>query len=48
MYFYFAVAFAGFYIATARPGMMRDQDLAMIVAVAVYSMLGLVDSLKRR
>jgi len=48
MYFFFAVATAGLYIATARPGMIRDQDMFLIVAVAVFSMLGLVDNMKRR
>jgi hypothetical protein len=47
MYFFCAIMIAGLYIYNARPGSMGTQDFSMIVAVAVFSFLGLVDHIRR-
>jgi len=48
MYFFFAIVVAGIYVSTARPGMLGTRDFAMILAVAVFSFLGLIDNISRR
>jgi hypothetical protein len=48
MFFFFAVAVAGLYVTTARPGLFRSQEMAMIIAVAVLCVLGVLDNMKRR
>jgi len=48
MYFFCAIMIAGLYVYNARPGStMSTQDFSMIVAVAVFSFLGLVDHIRR-
>jgi hypothetical protein len=47
MYFFFAIVVAGLYCLNARAGALRTQDLALIIAVAVFSMLGLIDQIRR-
>ena len=48
MYFFFAIATALFYVSTARPGALTSRDFTMILAVAVLSLLGLVDGIRRK
>jgi len=48
MYFFFAVVVAFLYVSTASPGSLSTADFGMIVAVAVFSFLGLVDNIQRR
>jgi hypothetical protein len=48
MYLLFAIATAFFYVTTARPGSLTTRDFCMIAAVAVFSILGLTDGIRRK
>jgi len=48
MYLLFAIATAFFYVSTARPGALTTRDFCMIVAVAVFSVLGVKDGIPRK